>query len=73
MVLRLKLIPSILAAIADKIDSFKDHYYGPEYRWAIEDMDNWLRWQCKADKILNAQDVRDRLWEIINDRGVYIP
>ena len=73
MVLKLKILfNTILSAIAFRCDSFQDHYHGPEYRWVIEDLDNWLRWRCKADDVLDAQVVRDKLWEIINDRDLIL-
>ena len=68
----MRIIKSFIALITSQLDLFMDHYHGPEYRWAIEDLDNWLRWECKADKVFDAQHVRDKLWEIINDRDLNI-
>lgn len=66
----IKIIASILALVTDQIDSFKLHYYGPDLSFAIEDFSNWLKWQYKADKRPDPYDVREKLYEFLNERGV---
>ena len=64
------VIASIFSMIVYKITSFKEHYNGPKYSWAIEDFDNWLKWEGKADHTLDPWDVREKLSQILYDRGL---
>jgi hypothetical protein len=65
-----KIIVSIIANIASAFVLFRLHYDGPELKWAVDEFDNWLKWQGKVDKTLDPDDVRQVLWEFMNERGV---
>ena len=64
------VIASVFSMIVYKITSFKEHYNGPKYVWVFEDFDNWLKWEGKADNMLDPYDVRQKLAEYLHDRGI---
>ena len=69
----IKVIASIIASIAYKIDSFYDHYRGPSYIAAIQEYDNFLRSEIKhTDHQGSYEDARDELWQQFKDRGLTI-
>ena len=64
----IKVISAVLAMIAGYFELFMLHYRGPDLQWAVDEFDAWLKWQGKADKDLDPYDVREKLWEFINER-----
>ena len=64
------VISSVIATISYQIKSFVDHYNGPRVLWAIEDFNQWLKWEGKADNMLDPYDVRQKLAEYLHDRGI---
>ena len=65
------VIASIFSMIVYKITSFKEHYNGPKYIWALEDFDNWLKWEGKANHTLKPFEVRHKLADLMYERGIY--
>ena len=64
------VIASVFSMIVYKITTFQDHMNGPKYVWAIEDFDNWLKWEGKAGHTLDPWDVKEKLSQILYDRGL---
>ena len=64
-----RAIKSILALIAYRLESFNEHYRGPDLRWAVDEYMNWLKWEYKAGNMIDPYDAREKLWEFISERG----
>jgi hypothetical protein len=69
----LRIISSILASISYNIDSFKEHYHGPDYKAILQDYDNILRTKLKyTEEVGSFEEARDVLWETLADRGLSV-
>ena len=67
------IFASIIASIAYRIDSFLDHYHGPDYKFLIQDYDEFLRSKIKyTDEVGSFDEARDELWKKLNERGLTI-
>ena len=68
-----KIINSIFAAICYRYDSFLDHYNGPDYKFLIQDYDEFLRSKIKyTEEVGSFDEARDELWKKLNERGLTI-
>ena len=68
-----QIISSIIASISYRIDSFLDHYHGPDYKFLIQDYDEFLRSKLEYTEELGSfGKARDELWAKLNERGLTI-
>ena len=68
-----KITVSILASIAYRIESFREHYQGPDMMRAIEEYDNALRSKIKyTDDDGSFEEARDMLWDEMSERNIKI-
>jgi len=64
------VVKSIICSIIYRCELFLDHYHGPDVQRAIDDYDNWLKWEYKAGNMIDPQDAREKLAEFLNDRCI---
>jgi len=68
-----RIINATLAAICYRYDSFLDHYHGPDYKFLIQEYDEYLRSKLKyTEEHGSYEDARDALWKHLQDRGLTI-
>jgi len=68
-----RIIKATLAAICYRYDSFLDHYNGPDYKFLIQDYDEFLRSKIKyTEEVGSFDEARDELWKKLNERGLTI-
>ena len=65
-----KVFKSVASMVTHHRESFLDHYHGPDMRYAIDDFDNWLKWEYKAGNKIDPQDAREKLAEFLTDRDI---
>jgi hypothetical protein len=48
---------------------FLAHYHGRDTRDSLEDFFDWLKWEYKAGHTLDPWETREKLAQILEDRG----
>lgn len=62
---------NITFSLPEEKSEYRAAIHGIDYQIIISDLDNWLRSCIKHSDVLpSIQDVRDMLWELVNDAGV---
>jgi hypothetical protein len=70
-------IAKLIYRLPEEKEEYELAFNGAKYKYAIDELDNWLRNILKYNdgniekaKIKVLQEVRNKLWEIINDSDV---
>ena len=64
------VIKSTLSLFMYRRESFLAHYNGPAMKDSIEDFFDYLKWEYKADRQIDPWEAREKLAELLDDRGV---
>jgi hypothetical protein len=67
-----RVIKSIISLIVYNFEEFMEHYHGPDYQAAIDDYFEYLKWEYKADRMIDPHDAREKLAEFLYDRGAML-
>jgi hypothetical protein len=61
---------STLSLVMYNKESFIEHYRGPDYAAAVEEFSNFLKWEYKAGRQIDPWEAREKLSEILYNRGI---
>ena len=68
-----RIINATLAVICYRYESFLDHYHGPDYKFLIQDCDEYLRSKIKyTEEHGSYEEAREELNKHLRDRNLTI-
>ena len=58
--------------IPEENDEFNLRHNGPTYYDILWELDQWLRTQIKHNDKNEFQEVRDQLWDLLDEEGIQL-